>query len=230
MREGEVDPNPFTGAAYVFPIIHSVTDRCWSIGNKGVSLIFAELLPESVHHRMEIRFKYNKGLLWITGIFFLLFTVLAFWIPDSWWLALVMGLVLIGELFFYRSDKENDLVIDEWGIHQVKGVDYKWHQIDHCYIEGRLNGTVSRPTRYPYLIIVLKSGKRVPIDLSAYKFNRRVLLNAIDEASGKSLCHRDDHDSRYEKTVWKKEYKSIIFGGIIGLIIFFIWLFCSSVS
>lgn len=109
---------------------------------------------------METRFKYDKRIIWIAVIFFLIFTVLAFIVPKSWGLAVIMGLTFFGGLYFYRTDKDNDLVIDEWGIHQMKGVDYKWYQINHCYFEGRLGGWFDRPVRYPYLIIVLKSGKK----------------------------------------------------------------------
>ena len=179
---------------------------------------------------METRFKYDKRILWISGILFLIFTVLAFIIPKSWGLAVIMGLMFIGILFFYRTDKDNDLVIDEWGIHQMKGVDCKWYQIDHCFFEGRLDGWFDRPIRDPYLIIVLKSGKKVTVNLNSYKFKKPSLLKAIDEASGKSLCHKDDNDSQYEIVVWKNKYKSMLFGGIIGLIIFFVWQFCSSVT
>ena len=174
---------------------------------------------------METRFKYAKSLLWIFGILFLIFIGLVFWIPKSWWLAVLSGLGFILELFSYRADKGNDLVIDEWGIHQEKGGNYKWHQIDHCYIESRMSG--ARCYSLPYLIIVLKSGKRVTISLYNYKFNKRALLNAIDQASGKSLCYQDDKDSRYEKSIWKKEVKFLIFGIIIGLIFFLVWLLCS---
>lgn len=69
----------------------------------------------------------------------------------------------------------------------------------------------------------------MPVDLIGYSIKKKTLLKAIDEASGKSLCHKDNNDSRFEKVVWKKEYKSMLFGGIIGLIIFFVWLFCSLV-
>lgn len=169
---------------------------------------------------METRFKYDKSLLWIFGILFLIFIGLVIWIPKSWWLAVLSGLGFILELFSYRADKENDLVIDEWGIHQEKGGNYKWHQIDHCYIEGRMSGV---RYRLPYLIIVLKSGKRVTISLYNYKFNKRALLNTIDQASGKSLCYQNDKDSRYEKSI----FKILIFGIIIGLIFFLVWLLCS---
>lgn len=178
---------------------------------------------------METRFKYDKGMVWAAGIVFLICIVLAFIVPKMWGLAVIMGLTLIISLYSYRTSKDNDLVIDEWGIHQVKGVDYKWYQIDHCYFEGRIGGSTARPHRYPYLIIVLKSGKRVPVDLIGYSIKKKTLLKAIDEASGKSLCHKDNNDSRFEKVVWKKEHKSMLFGGIIGLIIFFVWLFCSLV-
>ena len=179
---------------------------------------------------METRFKYNKGSLWIAGIFFLIFTVLAFVVPKSWGLAVITGLTFFGGLYFYRTDKDNDLVIDEWGIHQVKGVDYKWYQIDHCYFERRIDGSVTQPIHYPYLIIVLKSGKKVPVSLNSYRFKKKALLTAIDEASGKSLCHKDDSDSQYEKVVWKKEYKSMFIGAIIALIFIFVWLLCMSVD
>ena len=175
---------------------------------------------------METRFKYDRRILWVTGILFLIFTVLAFIVPKSWGLTAVLGITFIGGLFFYRTDKDNDLVIDEWGIHQVKGVDYKWYQIDHCYFNGRLRNTITTHYKhYPYLMIVLKSGKKVPVDLTLYKFKKQTLLKAIDEASGKSLCHKDDSDRQYEKVERKIEYKFMVF----ALILFFVWILCSLV-
>lgn len=95
---------------------------------------------------METRFKYDKGMVWAAGIVFLICIVLAFIVPKMWGLAVIMGLTLIISLYSYRTSKDNDLVIDEWGIHQVKGVDYKWYQIDHCYFEGRIGGSIPVPT------------------------------------------------------------------------------------
>ena len=73
--------------------------------------------------------------------------------------------------------------------------------------------------------IVLKSGKKVPVDLTPYKFKKQTLLKAIDEASGKSLCHKDDSDRQYEKVERKIEYKFMVF----ALILFFVWILCSLV-
>ena len=158
---------------------------------------------------------------------FLGFTVLAFFVPESWSLAALMGIMFVVESILYSTQKDIYLVIDDKGIHEGKKLDYKWFQIDHCYFEGRVKGTFTRPLRYPYLVIVLKSGKKVPVDLSSYKFKSKDLLKSIDEASGKNLHYKSDSDSQYEKAVRKKEYKSEVIGAIIGLIIFFVWLLSS---
>ena len=105
---------------------------------------------------METRIKRSKGLLWVTGVIFLGMVILAIFVHGGWSLAVFFGILLVVGLILYYLDKDNDLVIDDRGIHQVKGVDYKWYQINHCYCESRLKGSYGPNNglyRSPYLII-----------------------------------------------------------------------------
>ena len=175
---------------------------------------------------METRFKYSSGFLWVTGVMFVGFIVLAFFVPAFKWVAVMMGITFVMAIILYITQKNIALVIDEHGIHEGKAVNYKWYQIDHCYYELRMEG-LSRPRRYPYLVIVLNGGKKVSVSLLNYNIKRDDLLKAIDEASGRESCRKNDADSKYEKEVQKKEYKYIIFASIVALIIFFVWAVCS---
>ena len=76
---------------------------------------------------METRFKKSKALLWVMGGLFLGMVILAIFVHD-WSLAVFMGILLVVALILHYLDKDNDLVIDDRGIHQVKGVDYKWYR------------------------------------------------------------------------------------------------------
>ena len=176
---------------------------------------------------METRYKYSKDLLWGTGIMLVIFIVLAFFVPPFKWAAAMMGIMFIVAIILYKTQKNNELVIDDYGIREGKTINYKWYQIDHCYYELRLEGSAARPHRYPYLVIVLHGGKKVSVSLLEYSIKKKALLKTIDEASGRSLCRKNDADSKYEKEVEKKEYKNMIIGTIIALIFVLVWIVCS---
>ena len=131
---------------------------------------------------METRIKRSKGLLWVTGVIFLGMVILAIFVHD-WSLAVFMGILLVVALILHYLDKDNDLVIDDRGIHQVKGVDYKWYQINHCYCESRLKGSYGPNNglyRSPFLIIVLNGGKTVSIDLADYDIRNGRICTGYD--------------------------------------------------
>ena len=110
---------------------------------------------------METRFKKSKALLWVMGGLFLGMVILAIFVHD-WSLAVFMGILLVVALILHYLDKDNDLVIDDRGIHQVKGVDYKWYQINHCYLASRLEGSYGPPpgpSRSTYLLLFLMEVK-----------------------------------------------------------------------
>ena len=181
---------------------------------------------------METRIKRSKGLLWVTGVIFLGLVILAIFVHGGWSMAVFMGILLVVELILFHREKDNDLVIDDRGIHQVKGVDYKWYQINHCYCESRLKGSYGPNNglyRSPYLIIVLNGGKRVSIDLADYDIRKKDILGIIQEASGKDIGYKDAVDLSHEKEVERKKTKSMLIWSIIGAIIFlyFLWLFRS---
>ena len=181
---------------------------------------------------METRIKQSKELLWVTGIVFLAILILTIFVRAGWWLAVFMGILLVVGLILYYLDKDNDLVIDDRGIHQVKGVDYKWYQINHCYLASRLEGSYDRysgPYRSTYLIIVLNGGKKVSINLASYDIRKKDIMGIIQEASGKDIGYKDTVDLTHEKEVERKKRKSMLIGSIIGAIIFlyFFWLFTS---
>lgn len=181
---------------------------------------------------METRIKKSRELLWGTGIVFLVVLILTIFVHAGWWLAVIMGILLVVELILYQLNKDNDLVIDDRGIHQVKGGDYKWYQINHCYLASRLEGSYGRnsgPYRSTYLIIVLNGGKRVSIDLASYDIRKKDIMGIIQEASGKDIGYKDTVDLTHEKEVERKKRKSMLIGSIIGMIIFlfFFWLFKS---
>jgi hypothetical protein len=181
---------------------------------------------------METRIKKSRELLWGTGIVFLVVLILTIFVHAGWWLAVIMGILLVVELILYQLNKDNDLVIDDRGIHQVKGVDYKWYQINHCYLASRLEGSYGRysgPYRSTYLIIVLNGGKRVSIDLASYNIRKKDIMGIIQEASGKDIGYKDTVDLTHEKEVERKKRKSMLIWSIIGVIIFlfFFWLFKS---
>ena len=168
----------------------------------------------------------------MTGIVFLAILILTIFVRAGWWLAVFMGILLVVELILYYLDKDNDLVIDDRGIHQVKGVDYKWYQINHCYLASRLEGSYGRysgPSRSTYLIIVLNGGKRVSVSLASYDLRKKDILGIIQEASGKGIGYKDAVDLSHEKEVERKKTKSMLIWSIIGAIIFlyFLWLFRS---
>ena len=180
---------------------------------------------------METRFKKSKALLWVMGGLFLGMVILAIFVHD-WSLAVFMGILLVVALILHYLDKDNDLVIDDRGIHQVKGVDYKWYQINHCYLASRLEGSYGPPpgpSRSTYLIIVLNGGKRVSIGLASYDIRKKDIMGIIQEASGKDIGYKDTVDLTHEKEVERKKRKSMLIGSIIGVIIFlyFLWLFTS---
>ena len=184
---------------------------------------------------METRIQRSKGLLWVTGVIFLGMVILAIFVHGGWSLAVFFGILLVVGLILYYLDKENDLVIDDRGIHQVKGVDYKWYQINHCYCESRLKGSYGPNNglyRSPFLIIVLNGGKRVSIDLADYDIRKKDIIEIIQEASGKDIGYKDTVDLSHEKEVERKKFKSewkwaIITAVIIALVGLFHWLFCS---
>lgn len=181
---------------------------------------------------METRIKKSRELLWVTGIVFLVVLILTIFVRAGWWLAVIMGILLVVELILYYLDKDNDLVIDDRGIRQVKGVDYKWYQINHCYLASRLEGSYGRysgPYRSTYLIIVLNGGKKVSINLASYDIRKKDIMGIIQEASGKDMGYKDIVDLTHEKEVERKKRKSMLIGSIIGAIIFlyFFWLFTS---
>ena len=180
---------------------------------------------------METRFKKSKALLWVMGGLFLGMVILAIFVHD-WSLAVFMGILLVVALILHYLDKDNDLVIDDRGIHQVKGVDYKWYQINHCYLASRLEGSYGRysgPSRSTYLIIVLNGGKRVSVSLDSYDLRKKDIMGIIQEASGKDIGYRDSVDLSHENEVERKKRKSMWIWSIIGAIIFlyFLWLFKS---
>jgi hypothetical protein len=86
-----------------------------------------------------------------------------------------MGILLVVELIIYYLDKDNDLVIDDRGIRQVKGVDYKWYQINHCYLASRLEGSYGRCE-----LVILMHGflgsKKAALDSGFPPANARYLL------------------------------------------------------
>lgn len=184
---------------------------------------------------METRIKRSKGLLLVTGVIFLGMVILAIFVHGGWSLAVFFGILLVVGSILYYLDKDNDLVIDDRGIHQVKGVDYKWYQINHCYCESRLKGSYGPNNglyRSPYLIIVLNGGKRVSIDLADYDIRKKDIIEIIQEASGKDIGYKDTVDLSHEKEVERKKFKSewkwaIITAVIIALVGLFHWLFCS---
>ena len=181
---------------------------------------------------METRIKKSRELLWGTGIVFLVVLILTIFVHAGWWLAVIMGILLVVELILYQLNKDNDLVIDDRGIHQVKGGDYKWYQINHCYLASRLEGSYGRysgPYWSTYLIIVLNGGKRVSIDLASYDIRKKDIMGIIQEVSGKDIGYKDTVDLTHEKEVERKKRKSMLIGSIIGVIIFlfFFWLFKS---
>ena len=181
---------------------------------------------------METRIKQSKELLWVTGIVFLAILILTIFVRAGWWLAVFMGILLVVELILYQLNKDNDLVIDDRGIRQVKGGDYKWYQINHCYLASRLEGGYDRyrgPYRSTYLIIVLNGGKKVSINLASYDIRKKDIMGIIQEASGKDIGYKDTVDLTHEKEVERKKRKSLLIGSIIGAIIFlyFFWLFTS---
>lgn len=158
--------------------------------------------------------------------------ILTIFVHDGWPLAVFMGILLVVGLILDYLEKDNDLVIDDRGIHQVKGVNYKWYQINHCYLASRLEGSYGPPpgpTRSTYLIIVLNGGKRVTINLASYDIRKKGIIGIIQEASGKDIGYKDSVDLSHEKEVERKKRKSMWIGPIIGLIIFlyFHWLFSS---
>ena len=181
---------------------------------------------------METRIKQSKAPLWVMGGLFFGMVILAIFIHDGWDLAVFFGILLVVGLILYYLNKDNDLVIDDRGIHQVKGVDYKWYQINHCYLASRLEGSYGRysgPSRSTYLIIVLNGGKRVSISLDSYDIRKKDIMGIIQEASGKDIGYKDAVDLSHEKEVERKKNKSILVWSIIGAIIFlyFLWLFRS---
>ena len=181
---------------------------------------------------METRIKQSRELLWVTGIVFLAILILTIFVRAGWWLAVFMGILLVVELILYYLDKDNDLVIDDRGIRQVKGGDYKWYQINHCYLASRPEGSYGRysgPSRSTYLIIVLNGGKRVSVSLASYDLRKKDILGIIQEASGKGIGYKDAVDLSHEKEVERKKTKSMLIWSIIGAIIFlyFLWLFRS---
>lgn len=172
---------------------------------------------------METRIKKSRELLWGTGIVFLVVLILTIFVHAGWWLAVIMGILLVVELILYQLNKDNDLVIDDRGIHQVKGVDYKWYQINHCYLASRLEGSYGPPpgpSRSTYLIIVLNGGKRVSIGLASYDIRKKDIMGIIQEASGKDIGYRDSVDLSHENEVERKKRKSMWIWSIIGAIIF----------
>ena len=183
---------------------------------------------------METRIKQSRELLWVTGIVFLVVLILTIFARTGWSLAVFMGILLVVELILFHREKDNDLVIDDRGIHQVKGVDYKWYQINHCYCESRLKGSYGPNNglyRSPYLIIVLNGGKRVSIDLADYDIRKKDILGIIQEASGKDIGYKDTVDLSHEKEVERKKFKSewkwaIFTAVIIALVGLFYGLFC----
>ena len=181
---------------------------------------------------METRIKHSRELLWVTGVIFLGMVILAIFVHDGWGLAVFFGILLVVGLILYYLQKDNDLVIDDRGIHQVKGVDYKWYQINHCYLASRPEGSYGRysgPYRSTYLIIVLNGGKRVSISLASYNIRKMDIMGIIQEASGKDIGYKDAVDLSHEKEVERKKTKSMLIWSIIGAIIFlyFLWLFRS---
>ena len=176
---------------------------------------------------METRIRQSKEALWVTGGFFLGMVILTSFVHfrDDWWLPVFWGILFVVELIHYYTQKDNDLVIDDRGIHQVKGIDYKWYQINHCYCESRLKGSYDRysgPYRSSYLIIVLNGGKRVSIPLRSYDLRKKDIMGIIQETSRKDIGYRDDVDISFEKDIERKKFKSMWLGSIIFAIIFFI--------
>ena len=169
---------------------------------------------------METRIQRSKGLLWVTGVIFLGMVILAIFVHGGWSLAVFFGILLVVGLILYYLDKDNDLVIDDRGIH-------------HC--ESRLKGSYGPNNglyRSPYLIIVLNGGKRVSIDLADYDIRKKDIIEIIQEASGKDIGYKDTVDLSHEKEVERKKFKSewkwaIITAVIIALVGLFHWLFCS---
>ena len=181
---------------------------------------------------METRIKQSKELIWVTGGIFFGMVILSIFVHGVWELAVFFGILLVVGLILYYLDKDNDLVIDDRGIHQVKGVDYKWYQINHCYLASRLEGSYGPPpgpSRSTYLIIVLNGGKRVSIGLASYDIRKKDIMGIIQEASGKDIGYRDSVDLSHENEVERKKRKSMWIWSIIGAIIFlyFFWLFKS---
>ena len=181
---------------------------------------------------METRIKQSRELIWVTGGIFLGMVILAIFVHGVWELAVIFGILLVVGLILYYLQKDNDLVIDDRGIHQVKGVDYKWYQINHCYLASRLEGGYGRysgPSRSTYLIIVPNGGKRVSVSLASYDLRKKDIMGIIQEASGKDMGYKDAVDLSHEKDVERKTNKSMLIWSIIGAIIFlyFLWLFRS---
>ena len=178
---------------------------------------------------METRLRQSREPLWVTGGLFLGMVILTSFahVHDGWWLPVIMGVLFVAELILFYTQKDNDLVIDNHGIHQVKVIDYKWYQINHCYCESRLKGSYSRysgPYRSSYLVIVLNGGKRVSISLSPYNLRKKDIMGIIQEASGKDIGYKDDVDLSLEKEIERKKFKSMWIGSIISAIIFVICL------
>jgi hypothetical protein len=71
---------------------------------------------------METRIKQSKELIWVTGGIFFGMVILSIFVHGVWELAVFFGILLVVGLILYYLDKDNDLVIDDRGIHQVKGV------------------------------------------------------------------------------------------------------------
>ena len=181
---------------------------------------------------METRIKKSRELLWVTGGLFLGMVILTIYFHDDGSLVVITGILFVVSLILYYLNKDNDLVIDDRGIHQVKGVDYKWYQINHCYLASRLEGSYGPPpgpSRSTYLIIVLNGGKRVSIGLASYDIRKKDIMGIIQEASGKDIGYRDSVDLSHENEVERKKRKSMWIWSIIGAIIFlyFFWLFKS---
>ena len=184
---------------------------------------------------METRFKKSRALLWVTGGLFLGMVILTIFVPNDGSLVVIMGILFVAALILHFLDKDNDLVIDDRGIHQVKGVNYKWYQINHCYCADRLEGSYGRysgPYRSPYLIIVLNGGKRVSINLASYDIRKKDIIGIIQEASGKNIGYKNTVDFSHEEEVERKKNKSLLIGvittvAIFALIALFYGHFCS---
>ena len=83
--------------------------------------------------------------------------------------------------------------VDEQGIRRGSAF-YSWSRINHCYVYTRYQPSYS----IKILVIIVKKRERVELELTEYRFKKKELIAAINQYSGKQICHMTGYDVKRE--------------------------------